>query len=115
MNDIVRRGNVPTAIQPWVTEDHYHLDYRPKEKKSFLNRSILRLFNFGCFALLMGILFIPAIMAGGVVTIIAWDLYPHSHAIIYGSTVSIAFMFMSFWIMFVVVAVLEAIYDKDAE
>ena len=114
MNKIVRRGNV-TSIEPWVTEDRYHLDYRPKEKKSFLNRSILRLFNFGCFALLMAILFVPAIMAGGVVTIVAWDLFPHSHAIIYGSTVSIAFVFMSFFIMFVVVVVLETIYDKDAE
>ena len=113
MSEIIRRGNVPTAIQPWVTEDHYHI--KPRERKSFLNRSILRLFNFGCFALLMGILFIPAVMAGGVITLITWDLYPHSHAIIYGSAVSLAFVFMSFWIMYAVVAVLEAIYDKDAE
>ena len=114
MSEIIRRGNVPTAIQPWVTEDRYHI--KPREpRKSFLNRSILRLFNFGCFALLMAILFVPAILAGGVVTIVAWELFPHSHAIVYGSTVSIAFVFMSFFIMFVVVVVLETIYDKDAE
>lgn len=113
MNQIVRRGNV-TAIEPWVTEDHYHI--KPREpRKSFLNKSILRMFNFGCFALLMGILLIPAVGAGGVITIIAWDLYPHSHAIVYGSAVSLAFAFMSFWIMYAVIMVLEAIYDKDAE
>jgi hypothetical protein len=63
----------------------------------------------------LAILFVPAILAGGTTTIIAWDLFPHSHAIIYGSTVSIAFIFMSFFVVLAIVAVVEAASDRDNE
>jgi hypothetical protein len=95
------------ALNWHVRRDH------PKPK--VIRKSVFNNFTFGSCLVLAGILLLPGLILGSITTMITWELFPHWHAVVYGSAVFFAGLLLSFTGVYAIIAVCETVENARAE